>query len=98
MSIKPGAYTLGPSDGTVQVRTGRQGMASKVGHDLTLGIRPEHIELRKGDEGELRLTATIELLEQLGATSFLYCTLADGTKLQQLTFTGRNTQPNWSWK
>jgi TolB protein len=24
--------------------------------------------------------------------------LADGSKLQQLTFTGRNTQPNWSWK
>jgi polyisoprenoid-binding protein YceI len=36
MTIKPGTYTLGPSDGTVQVRTGRQGMASKVGHDLTL--------------------------------------------------------------
>ena len=36
MSIKPGTHTLGPSDGTVQVRTGRQGMASKVGHDLTL--------------------------------------------------------------
>ena len=24
--------------------------------------------------------------------------LADGTKLHQLTFTGRNSQPNWSWK
>jgi TolB protein len=24
--------------------------------------------------------------------------LADGSKTQQLTFTGRNTQPNWSWK
>jgi len=24
--------------------------------------------------------------------------LADGTKVQQLTFAGRNTQPNWSWK
>ena len=24
--------------------------------------------------------------------------LADGTKVQQLTFTGHNTQPNWSWK
>lgn len=24
--------------------------------------------------------------------------LADGTKLHQLTFTGSNTQPNWSWK
>jgi hypothetical protein len=24
--------------------------------------------------------------------------LADGTKLHQLTFTGHNSQPNWSWK
>jgi TolB protein len=24
--------------------------------------------------------------------------LADGSKVQQLTFTGHNTQPNWSWK
>jgi hypothetical protein len=24
--------------------------------------------------------------------------LADGTKLHQLTFTGHNMQPNWSWK
>jgi TolB protein len=28
----------------------------------------------------------------------LWTMLADGTKVQQLTFTGRNSQPNWSWK
>src|SRR3954469_21763459 len=28
----------------------------------------------------------------------IWSMLADGSKLQQLTFTGRNTQPNWSWK
>jgi TolB protein len=28
----------------------------------------------------------------------LWMILADGSKLHQLTFTGRNTQPNWSWK
>ena len=28
----------------------------------------------------------------------IWMMLADGTKIQQLTFTGRNTQPNWSWK
>jgi TolB protein len=28
----------------------------------------------------------------------IWTMLANGTKLQQLTFTGRNTQPNWSWK
>ncbi len=28
----------------------------------------------------------------------LWMMLADGTKLHQLTFTGRNSQPNWTWK
>ena len=28
----------------------------------------------------------------------IWTMLADGTKVQQLTFNGRNTQPNWSWK
>jgi len=28
----------------------------------------------------------------------IWTMLADGSKVQQLTFIGRNTQPNWSWK
>ena len=28
----------------------------------------------------------------------IWTMLADGTKIQQLTFSGRNSQPNWSWK
>ncbi len=28
----------------------------------------------------------------------IWMMLADGTKTRQLTFTGRNTQPNWTWK
>jgi TolB protein len=28
----------------------------------------------------------------------IWSMLADGSKVQQLTFTGHNSQPNWSWK
>src|SRR5437868_629156 len=31
-------------------------------------------------------------------TEQIWTMLADGTKVQQLTSTGRNSQPNWSWK
>jgi len=31
-------------------------------------------------------------------TEQIWTMLADGTKAQQLTFSGRNSQPNWSWK
>ena len=58
-----------------------RGEAGLVGQRITLGIRPEHIHLRRSGADELGLTATIELLEQLGATSFLYCALPSGEKL-----------------
>jgi multiple sugar transport system ATP-binding protein len=65
------------SPATIPVRA----INDQVGNEVTLGIRPEHIELRKSETGELGLAATIDLLEQLGATSYLYCTLADGARL-----------------
>jgi len=67
--------------GTAPVRLPFRAGAHRVGDSLTLGIRPEHIDLRRGEGGEIGLTASVELLERLGATSFLYCALADGTKL-----------------
>src|ERR1700733_1818961 len=33
-----GAYELGPGDGRVLVKTGREGLAAMAGHDLTLEI------------------------------------------------------------
>src|ERR1700710_635698 len=36
--LHKGDYTLGPDTGQIQLRTGREGMASKVGHDLLLGF------------------------------------------------------------
>jgi multiple sugar transport system ATP-binding protein len=58
-----------------------RGSAAIVGRDMTLGIRPEHIDVRRAQVGDIALAATIEQLEQLGATSFLYCVLADATKI-----------------
>jgi len=73
----------------VDVTLGAGGMATLpfrahadlIGQNVTLGVRPEHVHIERSHEGELGLAATIELTERLGATSFLYCALADGTKL-----------------
>jgi ABC-type sugar transport system ATPase subunit len=58
-----------------------RGVAS--GTSVSLGIRPEHVRLerRNADADVIGLTATIDRLEQLGATSFLYCKLANGELL-----------------
>ena len=66
-----------PDSASIPVRA----QSDLVGQDVTLGIRPEHIELRRSEPGELALTATIEQVEQLGAASFLYCALPGGAKL-----------------
>ena len=34
--IATGTYEIGPSQGTLQLHTGREGMAKKVGHDLVI--------------------------------------------------------------
>lgn len=61
MNVKPGTYNLGPSDGTVRVKTGRQGMASKVGHDLTLEAGNWKATVTvDGDPARSEVTATIE--------------------------------------
>ncbi|MHB1837357.1 MAG: YceI family protein [Solirubrobacteraceae bacterium] len=38
MTIEPGTYELGPQNGTLTVRTGRVGAASKAGHDLLIRV------------------------------------------------------------
>jgi polyisoprenoid-binding protein YceI len=38
MSIEPGTYALGPQDGTLSVRTGKSGAASKAGHNLVIEV------------------------------------------------------------
>jgi ABC-type sugar transport system ATPase subunit len=47
---------------------------------VLLGIRPEHVTLSEAP-GSLRVTAKIDRIEQLGAASFLYCTLSRGERL-----------------
>jgi polyisoprenoid-binding protein YceI len=39
MPIAPGTHRLGPDSGVLEVRTYREGLASKVGHDLVFEVR-----------------------------------------------------------
>nr|WP_156584271.1 sn-glycerol-3-phosphate ABC transporter ATP-binding protein UgpC [Agrobacterium vitis] len=52
--------------------TGRPDM---LGQDLTLGIRPEHLALGKG---EFSITVTPSVVERLGASTIAYASLANG--------------------
>ena len=50
MSIQTGAYTLGPENGTLSVKTGRTGAAAKAGHDLLLEVTAWEATLEVGED------------------------------------------------
>ena len=50
MTFTAGTYRLGPDDGTLSVRTGRKGAASKAGHDLLIHVTAWQATLRLGDD------------------------------------------------
>src|SRR5919199_3415948 len=61
MPIPPGRYTLGPGDGTLTVRTGKAGAASKAGHNLVIEVTSWQatLDLPEG-AGERSLTLTAD--------------------------------------
>ena len=50
-----------------------------AGDKLRLGVRPEDVTEVNGDDDLIQLTGLVEVIEKLGATSFAYVTLEDGT-------------------
>ena len=72
MPIATGRHQLGPDKGSLQIRTYREGMASKAGHDLIIDVTRWEGMLSVGADGEqsaLELSAdprSLEIREGLG--------------------------------
>jgi polyisoprenoid-binding protein YceI len=78
MAIQAGTYRLGPDTGTLSVRTGRRGAASKAGHDLlievtswdaTLAVAEDPADTRielSADGGSLRVREGTGGMQALG--------------------------------
>lgn len=58
MALSPGTHQLGPPDGSLQVRTYREGVAQKVGHDLILAVAEWHATVDVAPDG---MPAAVEL-------------------------------------
>ncbi len=63
MSIPEGSHTIGPSNGSLKVKTGREGAAAKAGHDLTLGVNSWEATVEGGDNPSIKLTADASSIE-----------------------------------
>ena len=58
-----------------------RGSGATPNQRVLIGIRPEHVSLGAAAAGSLQVTVTIDRVEQLGAASFLYCSLVSGEQL-----------------
>ena len=62
MAIAPGTYNLGPQNGRLLVKTGREGMGGKMGHDLTIEVTRWNATANVGeDPSQSSLTASAEV-------------------------------------
>ena len=79
MSIPEGTHNIGPSNGSLKVKTGKEGAASKAGHNLVLGVNSWEATVEGGDSPSIKLTAdpsSIEVIEGSGGAK----PLDDGDK------------------
>jgi len=57
--ISSGTYEIGPSQGTLQLHTGREGMAKKVGHDLVIEAKRWTAKVNVDGDNPTNSTATV---------------------------------------
>jgi hypothetical protein len=69
MSIPEGTHNIGPSNGSLKVKTGKEGAAAKMGHDLVIGVNSWEATIEGGDSPSIKLTAdpgSLEVIEGSG--------------------------------
>jgi polyisoprenoid-binding protein YceI len=74
MSIQPGTHQIGPDNGSLTIKTGREGAAAKAGHDLTLEATSWDGTLEIGDNPSVKLNVdptSIEVREGQGGAKAL---------------------------
>lgn len=74
MSIPEGTHNIGPSNGSLKVKTGREGAAAKAGHDLVLGVNSWDATIEGGGSPSIQLTAdpaSMEVIEGTGGAKAL---------------------------
>jgi hypothetical protein len=69
MSIPEGTHNIGPSNGSLKVKTGKEGAAAKMGHDLVIGVNSWEATIEGGDSPSIKLTAdpgSLDVIEGSG--------------------------------
>lgn len=79
MSIQPGTHKIGPDNGSLQIKTGREGAAAKAGHNLVFEAKSWDGTVEIGDNPSVKLSVdpgSIEVVKGEGGAK----PLNDGDK------------------
>jgi len=57
MTLASGTHELGPSSGTLRVKTYREGVAARVGHDLVIDVQSWDATVQVGADGAIEAVA-----------------------------------------
>ena len=68
MSLQAGTHTIGPSNGSVKIKTGREGAAAKAGHDLVLEATSWNGTVEIGDTASVKLSVDPGGIQVLSGT------------------------------
>ncbi len=74
MSLQAGTHTIGPQNGSLTIKTGREGAAAKAGHDLVLEATSWDGTVQIGDSTSVQLSvdpASIEVRSGTGGAKAL---------------------------
>jgi polyisoprenoid-binding protein YceI len=63
MSLQQGTHQIGPSNGSLKIKTGREGAAAKAGHDLVLEAKTWDGTVEIGDNASVTLTVDPSSIE-----------------------------------
>lgn len=69
MTLAPGTHQIGPANGSLRIRTGREGAASKAGHDLLIEVTDWSGTVQISDSASVSLSAepgSLQVLEGTG--------------------------------
>jgi len=70
-SAEEGVATVALADGSV-LRCPVDARRAKAGDKVTLGVRPEHLQVRGRAGGDNAILATVSFVDRLGGTSYVY--------------------------
>ncbi|WP_040700238.1 ABC transporter ATP-binding protein [Nocardia vinacea] len=79
--LTPNGVQIGPQQ--LEIERSRLSALAALGLDtVTVGIRPEHLEVRR--DGSDGIHATVDLVEELGSESFVYTHVGEGPNAVEL--------------